>query len=175
LINLLTSLSSLNITDFGGAMDASVMTDMTDAELDVLLASASMHITIDNMLKGNTNISTSIPDLALVTAYTITDVVSKDEIKAFIIASNTLSSSSDFTNVTFNVTAITSLSASDRDVVLDSMIVRNLLTDQLETTMTADDPFDLYWPADTLYMNNDNTTFLTEAGINDVLTHYGLV
>ncbi|MGD9909607.1 MAG: hypothetical protein AB7U79_03260, partial [Candidatus Izemoplasmatales bacterium] len=175
LINLLTSLNALNITDFSGSMDASIVTDMDDAQLNVLLASASMHITIDNMLKGNNNISASIPDLAYTTAYTINNVVTKDEIKAFIIASNTLSSSSDFTNVNFDVTAITSLSAGDRDIVLNSMIVRNILTDQLETTMTADDPFDLYWPADTLYMNNDNTTFLTKDGINEVLTHYGLI
>ncbi|MDT8337246.1 MAG: hypothetical protein RQ856_05385, partial [Candidatus Izemoplasmatales bacterium] len=60
-------------------------------------------------------------------------------------------------------------------IVLDSMIVRNILTDELETMMTADDPFDLYWPGNSDYEQSNPAYFLTEAGINNVLTHYGLI
>lgn len=174
LIALLTALQTLGISDFSGSMDASIVSGLSNAQLDTLLASGSMHITVDNMLKGNANINTQIPALAQETIYGIVSVTTVAEIKAFIIASNTLAAG-DFTSASFSYAAIASLSAGDRDIVLDSMIVRNILTDQLETLMTSDDPFDLYWPANTSYMNNDPLTFLTEAGINEVLTHYGLI
>ncbi|MGD9909276.1 MAG: hypothetical protein AB7U79_01575 [Candidatus Izemoplasmatales bacterium] len=171
---LLTSLSTLGVSDFSGAMDASVVTSLTDAQLDTVLGSGSMHVTIDNMLKGNSNINTKIPDLAYEDVYDLTDIITKVEIKAFIKATNVLATG-DISNVSIDVNAVASLTPAERDIVLDSMIVRNIMTDQLEAMMLADDPFDLYWPADTSYMNNDNTTFLTEAGINEVLTHYGLI
>ena len=174
LIALLTSLQTLGISDFSGSMDASIVSGLTDAQLDTLLASGSMHITVDNMLQGNVNINTQIPALAQENIYGILNVTTVAEIKAFIIASDTLASG-DFTTTSFSYAAIASLSEGDRDTVLDSMIVRNILTEQLETLMNSDDPFDLYWPTNAEYMNSDPLTFLTEVGIDNVLSHYGLI
>lgn len=171
---LLTGLQTLGVSDFGGSISASVVTGLSDAQLDTVLASGSMQVSVDNMLKGNTNINTEIPDLAQEDVFNMTDITTKEEIKAFIKATNILATG-DISNIDFDVTIIAGLSASDRDIVLDSMIVRNMLTDELESMMLADDPFDLYWPANTSYMNDDPATFLSEAGINEVLTHYGLI
>ncbi len=172
--NLLYSLEALGITDFGGSVGGGTVTDMTSTELDTLLLSGSMQVTIDNMLKGNANINTKIPELAQEDVYNMTDITTKTEIKAFILATQQIGAG-DITNVTFSTAVITSMTPAERDIALDSMIVRNMLTDELEAMMLADDPIDLYWPANSDYMNSVPSTFLTEAGINNVLTHYGLI
>jgi len=171
---LLESLDTLGIIDFSGTVDASTVTGMNDAQLDILLGSGSMQVSIDNMLKDNANINTKIPDLAQEDVYNMTDITTKTEIIAFIKATQQIGAG-DITDVTFSTAIIAAMTPEQRDIVLDSMIVRNMLTDELEASMLADDPFDLYWPANTDYMNDDPATFLTEAGINAVLTHYGLI
>ncbi len=174
LINLINAFNAIGIGDYSDALDAGDINNLTEAQLDVILLSDSMHITIDNMLRGNPAINTDIPALAEDnTTYTITVTV-KSEIKDFIIATQQFAGV-DFTSVSFNVAAITGLTPGQRDVVLDSMIVRNILTDELEATMTADDPLDLYWPANSDYEQNNPALFLKEAGINAVLSHYGLI
>ncbi len=175
LIALLNSLEVLNISNFSGSIDASIITDLDGSQMDTVLASGSMHITIDHMLKGNANVSSAVPDLALETVLTIPGVITSAELKAFILSTNILAPSGSFTTVNIDITSVTSLSESDRDIVLDSMIIRNILTDQLETMMTADDPIEMYWPNNNDYMNADPLTFLTESGINLVLTHYSLI
>ena len=177
LISLLTSLQVLNIGDFSGTMDSTIITTMTDSDLATLLASGSMHTTIDHMLKNNSNINTMIPDLAKETIYGLTDITTKIEIRAFIEATNILAEG-DFTTSSFSYTAIAALSESDRNTVLDSMIIRNIITDQLEALMASDDDaptFDLYLPSNAEYMNSDSLTFLTKVGVNNVLLHYGLI
>jgi hypothetical protein len=177
LISLLTSLQVLNIGDFSGTMDSTIITTMTDSDLATLLASGSMHTTIDHMLKNNSNINTMIPDLAKETIYGLTDITTKIEIRAFIEATNILAEG-DFTTSSFSYTAIAALSESDRNTVLDSMIIRNIITDQLEALMASDDDaptFDLYLPSNAEYMNSDPLTFLTKVGVNNVLLHYGLI
>ncbi len=171
---LLNSLDTLGISDFSGSVDASTVTSMDDSELNTLLGSGSMQVSIDNMLKGNANINTKIPDLAQEDVYNMTDITTKTEIIAFIKATQQIGAG-DITNVTFSTAVITAMTPEERDIALDSMIVRNMLTDELEAMMLADDPFDLYWPANADYMNSDPGTFLTEDGINNVLTHYGLI
>ncbi|MBU1144696.1 MAG: hypothetical protein KJ971_02405 [Firmicutes bacterium] len=171
---LLTSLETLGVLDFDGAMDPTVVTSMTDEDLTTLLLSGSMQVTIDDMLKDNPNIV--VPDLATEDVFNLTSITTKVEIKAFIIATQ-LMGATDISTVSFNYMVIAALTPEQRDVVLDSMIVRNLLTDQLEATMLADDPFDLYWPLDSEYEDplDPSGTFLTEVGINNVLTHYGFI
>ncbi len=174
LINLINAFNAIGVGDYGDALSAGDINDLTEAQLDVILLSDSMHITIDNMLRDNPAINTDIPALAEDnTTYSITVTV-KSEIKDFIIATQQFAGV-DFTSVSFNVAAITGLTPGQRDLVLNSMIVRNILTDELEATMLADDPLDLYWPANTDYEENNPALFLTEAGINAVLTHYGLI
>ncbi|QVK18378.1 hypothetical protein KHQ81_01285 [Mycoplasmatota bacterium] len=166
---ILTSLQTLDVSDFGGAMNASTITSMSDAELTTMLESGSTHATFDNMLKGNANINTKIPDLAKEDVYNMLGITTKTEIKAFIKAANTLAVG-NFTTVSFNVAAIAGLTPAQRDVVLDSMIVRNCLTGELEPIIDADPFFSV---DSTYYENNDETTFFTKPGIILVLTHYG--
>jgi len=172
LINIINAFDVLALTNYGDPMNANTITSLTDTDIDDILQSDSLHITIDNMLRGNASISGSIPTLAEdITTYTIT-VTIKSAVKNFILATQQIAGA-EFTNVTFDVSTVTSLTPAQRDIVLDSMIVRNILTDQLEAMMLLDP--DPYWPDNSDYMLNDPTTFLTEAGINNVFTHYGLI
>jgi hypothetical protein len=171
LINMLNGFSTLGLTDYNDAFNSSTITNLTSTQIDEILLSNSLHVTIDNMLRGNAAISDSIPTLAEdVTTYTITITI-KSAVKNFILATQQFTGA-DFTSISFNVTSVTSLTPAQRDIVLDSMIVRNILTDELETMMLADP--DPYWPANSDYMNSDPLTFLTEAGINNVFTNYGM-
>ncbi|MDD3478450.1 MAG: hypothetical protein PHP32_06190 [Candidatus Izemoplasmatales bacterium] len=170
---LLTSLEALGITDFSGSMDASIVTSMSDAELDILLDSGSMQVTIDNMLKGNANISAEIPALAVEDVYDMTDITTKAEIKAFIRAANTMGAASIET-VDFSLAAITALTPAERDTVLNSMIVRNMITDDIETAIAVINanniplgPFYSFDNSD--YENNDPGLFLTKQGALDAI------
>jgi hypothetical protein len=157
--HLLNSLKQLEASDFNGNMNATVITAMTDPELDTLLNSGSIHITTDHMIKGNTNVE--VPDLALATIYQIPDITIKTEIIAFIRASNILSST-DFTTTSFNATTISSLDETDRDRVLASMIVRNSITDEFETIVNNDPSYSI---DQNYYEGQDINSFLTREGI----------
>jgi len=168
LINLMTSLDTLGLGDFGGSFDASIITTMTNGELDILLASGSVHSTIDNMLRANGALL--IPTLAEGTPYAFT-MTTKDEVKLFILATQkVLVGGDDFTNVSFDLGAIAGLSASDQGVVADSMIVRNTLTPQLES-LIAVDPFNLYVLQDSDYMTLPRD-FLTKSSILAIIDTY---
>ena len=174
MIYMFDAFNILGLTDYNSNFDASVITGKTGAEIDQMLLSASVHVTVDNMMRGNASVASKIPALAEDnTTYAVT-VTIKPTIRNFILATQQVGTG-DFTNITFNAAGVAGLSPAQRDIVLDSMIVRNILTDELETMMLEDDPFDLYWPANSDYMNSDPLTFLTEDGINAVFTHYGLV
>ncbi|PKL01519.1 MAG: hypothetical protein CVV56_00630 [Tenericutes bacterium HGW-Tenericutes-1] len=175
---LLTALETLGISDFGGSMNASTVTTMTDANLTTMLLSGSMHVTMDNMLKGNPNIV--VPNKAYVggnlttSLYDITGLIQANEIKYFILAASTIPGA-DFTNVDFSYNAIEGLTPAEQTTVLTSMIVRNMVTPDLVSAVNAyntpvfvpgrPDP-KLYDPIpDSFYEDNDNTTFLTSAAI----------
>lgn len=175
---LLTALETLGISDFGGSMNASTVTTMTDANLSTMLSSGSMHVTMDNMLKGNPNIV--VPNKAYVGGnlitplYDINGLIQANEIKYFILAASTIPGA-DFTNVDFSYSAIEGLTPAQQNTVLTSMIVRNMITPDLVAAVNAynnpvfvpgrPDP-KLYDPIpDSFYEDNDNTTFLTSAAI----------
>jgi uncharacterized ubiquitin-like protein YukD len=165
--NLILALKTVDVGDFSGAIPASTITSLGDAELDVILESGSMHVTIDNMIWGNSNINTLIPDYAEGLAltdllYNMTDIIIKAEIKAFIKAANTASNTSDITNISFDVAAIQGMTPEQRDIVLDSMIVRNILTAEIEAT-----PFYVANPSN--YEQNNTSYFLTKQGIKTIL------
>lgn len=175
MIYMLDAFDVLGLADYNSNFDATVITGLTSSEIDQVLLSDSVHITVDSMLRGNASISGGIPALAEDnTTYSVT-VTTKPAIRNFILATQQISGAS-FTNVTFNVTAIASLDANQRDIVLDSMIVRNILTPELENMATTF-PFSLdpYVFVNTDYMNDDPLTFLKEVAINAALTHYGLI
>jgi len=166
---LLTSLQKLGVTDFGGAMDASIVTSLSDADLDIVLASGSMQVTIDDMLQDNPNII--VPAYATEDVFGLTGVTTKAEIKAFIKATNTIDAG-DISNVNFDLTAIEALDAGERDIVLDSMIVRNQITPDLETMCM--NPFDTYVLTNADYENSDPANFLIKTTILAIFTHYGI-
>ncbi|PKK94353.1 MAG: hypothetical protein CVV60_06855, partial [Tenericutes bacterium HGW-Tenericutes-5] len=136
MIYMLDAFDVLGLADYNSNFDATVITGLTSPEIDQVLLSDSVHITVDSMLRGNASISGGIPALAEDnTTYSVT-VTTKPAIRNFILATQQISGAS-FTNVTFNVTAIASLDANQRDIVLDSMIVRNILTPELENMATT--------------------------------------
>jgi hypothetical protein len=161
---LLDALEVLGAGDFGGGMDAGVITGMDDAKLTTMLISGSVHTTIDNMMRGNSNINTKIPDLALANPEKLykANLISKVEIKAFIKATQTITTGS-FTSVSFDVAAIAALSPAEREIVADSMIVRNILTPNLQVVAINAAPPYILSLSD--YENDDPATFLTKAAV----------
>jgi hypothetical protein len=175
LIYMLDGFEVLGLNDYSSNFDASVITALTSTDIDQILLSASIHVTVDNMMRGNANISGKIPALAEdATTYAVT-VTTKTEIRDFILATQQVGAS-DFTTVTFDIYAVAALDSTQRDTVLDSMIVRNILTPELEDLATQF-PFsaDPYIFVNTDYMNDDPLTFLKETAIIAALTHYGLI
>jgi hypothetical protein len=169
---LLTSLKTLGITDFTtGNFSATVITGKSDAQLTLMLASGSMHVTFDNMLHANPNIV--IPELAQTDLlFSITNLTLANEIKYFILAANVIGGS-DFTNVDFDYNAILLLTSDERNTVAKSMIVRNILTPDLETAVAAKNILIAPTPGFNLneedYELNELTTFLTELDFIEVL------
>jgi hypothetical protein len=175
LIYMLDGFEVLGLSDYSSNFDASVITALTSSDIDQILLSASIHVTVDNMMRGNASISGKIPALAEdATTYAVT-VTTKTEIRDFILATQQVGAS-DFTTVTFDIYAVAALDSTQRDIVLDSMIVRNILTPELENLATQW-PFSLdpYVFVNTDYMNDDMLTFLKETAIVAALTHYGLI
>lgn len=166
LINLLTSLDMLDLGAFGDSVDGSTLTSMTSGEMDILLASGSMHTTISQMMKGNASVNGNIPDLAMDDLYGLTDIVIKSEIKAFITACNTLSAGSDMTTLNINLALITGKTPAERDIILDSMIVRNIITPDLEAAADLH-PTYAFVAAD--YESNPVLDFLTKAACIDAI------
>lgn len=172
LIYMLDGFEVLGLNDYSSNFDASIITALTGSDIDQIFLSASIHVTVDNMMRGNANISGKIPALAEdATTYAVT-VTTKTEIRDFILATQHFGAS-DFTSVTFDIYAVAALDSTQRDTVLDSMIVRNILTPEIEDLGTYS--LDPYVFVNTDYMNDDPLTFLKETAIIAALTHYGLI
>jgi hypothetical protein len=153
---------------------------MTQTDLETLVDSGSIHISIDNMLRDNGSID--IPDKAIVDTgtapvadyYNITaiDVTQSEEVVYFILAANQLvTGGSDFTNVTFDFTAIQNLSSAEQDIVLTSMIVRDTIT---ETIYDTAEPNPLYTLEASDFEDNNKdriASFMTKQGILDYIAY----
>jgi hypothetical protein len=162
---ILIALKKLDIADFTADLSASIITSLTDADLDILMTSGSVHTTISNMFYNNTNINSSIPDLALATLYGIADIVIKIEVKAFIAAAKAFGSV-NFETVDFDLATIAAMNETDRNIVIASMIVRNKITPNLVGAINIKDgenfpggPFFVVDAED--YESNDLGTFFT--------------
>ena len=162
LINMVAGFDTLGLSGYGASFDANAITALTATQIDDLLLSDSIHITIDSMLKGNAAIAGSVPVLATDSTTYSVDVTTKTEIKNFLLATQQFAGV-NFTNVTFNIASVTGLNQTQRDIVLESMIVRNILTDEIETNP-------LYTPDANNYEENNLAYFLTVAGIKTVLS-----
>ena len=164
--DLLNSLDTLGLGTFGGNFDASVITTMSDADLVIMLASGSVHSTVDNMLRDNGNII--IPSKAEGTPYSFT-MTTAEEVKLFILASQkVLSGGSDFTNVSFSPAVLGGLSAGDQDVVATSMIARATLTPLLEALFFPNPNHPSLLVASE-YEDNDMGSFLTKVAVLDIV------
>ncbi|MFA5380792.1 MAG: hypothetical protein WC296_02455 [Candidatus Izemoplasmatales bacterium] len=178
LINLMNALKALSFDGFDDSVSASTITNLNSASLDIILTSASMHVTIDNMMKGNANINTHIPDEAYVdgdpetgTLYDIIGLIQAAEIKAFILAAKEVGA--DFQTVSFSYTSLAGKTEAQQTTILGSMIVRNIITPDLVSAVNDYnnlfhvDP-DLYnpIPPDMYYMDDLTVHgFLNAAGI----------
>ena len=166
---LLEALHVLGVSDFDGAMNASTITSMDDADLTTMLLSGSVHTTIDNMMRGNTNINSEIPELAETDALYKSDILTTTEIKAFIKATQVVTTGS-FTTVSFDIAAIAGLTVPEREIVADSMIVRNITTPQIE--LLASNPADPYTINNTDYELDDTNTFLKKPILLAIIAYY---
>ena len=164
---LLDSLEMLGVSDFGAAFNPAVIMQMNETELNDFLNSGSIHTTIDKMLKGNANISGSIPSQALFTmypasAYPIAGMITKAELVNFIRAVQVLGGD-NFTTFNVDYASISGKTTAEHAIILNSMIIRNIITNDIETAVgvknfTVEPDFIL--DAED-YMDNNITTFLT--------------
>lgn len=174
---LLVSLKMLGLSAFGDALEPAAVTAIFDDADDrvIFTNSASIHVTLDNMIKHNPNISGSIPALARHDViYNINNVTTKDEIIAFIRAADTLataqSSGDDFTQISFSFAGLLALDQAQQSVILDSMIVRNKITPETEIFCAATPP--IYNLIATDYELDDISTFLRKTTFEDIILHY---
>jgi hypothetical protein len=164
---LILAFDELSITNFDTGIDASVITSLNETKLNIIMDSGTMHLTIESFIQGNNLIS--IPDLAIDDLFGTTDILIRDEVIDFILATQIIANpGDDITNISFNFTAISSLSVGDRNIVLESMIVRNVITPDVESAV-AIDPFYALDASD--YMENNTSYFLTKQGIIDYINH----
>jgi len=136
LYNLLVALDAIGIDDFTTVtVGGDVFGAMDGTQIDTILDSGSMHITIDNMLKENGSINSSIPDIALYPAniYDISGVILRDEIKYFILGVQPIGGGDISAAIDFN--SFTGLDQNQRDTALVSMIIRCKVTPDLTTYM----------------------------------------
>lgn len=172
-IYLVNALTTLGLGDFSSSIDGSTITGLTGPELDTILLSGSMHLTIEDIIQGNGALS--IPDVADGYAYSdlfaLTDILVAGEVKAFILGAsafiNSTGSGASISNVTFNFADMQSVDVTTRSTMLNSMIVRNMITPDIE--MVASNPLDPYTFVNSDYELNDPNTFLTKAAIQTFL------
>jgi len=166
LIDLLNALKALNFNSFSDNInDSYITTDIESSTIrNSILASASLHVTIDRMMNTSDYIVEHTPSKAQETAYGIT-VITKDEITNFIMAAKVVGEQS-FLNVTFDLETLQDLYSADRDAVetiLESMIVRNAITNELRPT-----PLFGFFNAED-FEDNDPNSFLTKVAILELL------
>ncbi|MFP4478789.1 MAG: hypothetical protein ACLFPM_05105 [Candidatus Izemoplasmatales bacterium] len=164
--DLLTGLEELSITSFTGGVDPTIVTGLTSTQLNTILNSGSLHVTIDNMLQANASLT--IPTFVLVDLYNIVGLIEKTEIVDFIAAVNILGET-DITNATLDFNAIANLTTSEQDAVLDSAIVRATITPDVESAKQNAEMIDPY--TGTWEYEVDGTT-LTKASIQGVIDQY---
>jgi len=165
-INLINALNILGISDFDSSISGSALTGLDETQLNTILDSGTMHLSIEDIIQGNGNIASDIPNKALADLFALTDILIRDEVINFILASKAFAGEgSDITSVDFSTLSIASLQTmpeSQRNTILASMIVRNILTPDIEQAASIDPGFTLQ-ASD--YEDNLTSTFLTSAGI----------
>jgi len=163
---LLEGMNALGLGSYDDALNPATVTDLEAADIDAILLSGSMHVTLYNMLRGNGNITT--PNLAKeVNLYGVAGITKAVELRNFIVAVNAFGGN-DFSGANFTVNGILLLTPGDRTTVITSMIVRDSITDDIET-LDGFDPFFTLVATD--YMENNAALFLSIAGIERYLNY----
>lgn len=138
LARLLDALRIFAVADFNVPLDAASLNAFTETEIDQLLASGSVHYTIQHMIQDNDFLV--IPDYAKEPFYGLEHpIITRDEVKRFILAVQALASG-DITTITFNFESIAQLNAEKQEVVLSSIIVRATISGPLRTLVNSYDP-----------------------------------
>ncbi|QWC00686.1 hypothetical protein KHQ88_03710 [Mycoplasmatota bacterium] len=166
--DLLNGLKIIGVSSFTGGVDPTDVTGLSAVDLDILLDSGSLHVTVDNMLQANNSIT--IPSFVKVDLYGMTDIIEETEIINFIVAVDTLGES-DLRNASFNFSVIASLTSSQQDTVLSSAIVRATITPQVKDAKTL---WNLANPSNqytTAWVYESDGTTLTKASILDFINH----
>lgn len=162
LVNLLIALNALGVSGFDGGISPNLIGSGLDFPL--ILESGSMHVTIDNIIDGNNQLI--VPDLAQDDLYGLTNITLEDEIIALIDAVDAFSASADVSDVSFDFNTIATLTPAEQSTILDSMIVRNIITDDVETAVDLNP---LYTLDASDYMENNTSLFLTKQGVTDYI------
>lgn len=172
LIDIIKALDVLNMENFNDSVDTSVMTTLTTGQLNTVLNSGSFHLTINNKLRTNASINADIPALAENTYYGLaSNLVNKAEIVNFIIAINTVSDGAgNFSSTVIDLAAVAGLDATERGIVLNSRIIRNKITPDLET-LDLGDPTYAFNPL-TDYEDDPVQDFLNKVACLDALEHF---
>ncbi len=134
LLNMLEAIRVIGIDNFNEdlANKAELITGKGRTDLELLLASDSIHLSFENMLSSNTNIS--IPDVAkdalyIGTPFEIPSVTTKEHLVDFILAAKVISD--NFTSASFSMENM-KLIVDGRDTIIASLIVRHNLTIEIK-------------------------------------------
>lgn len=166
LARLLEGMNALGLGSYDDALNPATVTDLSGATIDTILASGSLHVSLFNMLDGNVNITT--PDLAKeVNLYGVAGITKAAELRNFIVAVNAFGGN-DFSSAAFDINGLLLLTPGDRAIVATSMIVRDSITDEIET-LDGVDPFFTLVASD--YMEDNVALFLTAAGVLRYLSY----
>jgi len=175
LVKILTSLKLLEITSFGDDIDADKIDTIFQDETDrnIFVNSGSIHITLDNMIKQNPDVGSSIPALAQeAILYDIVNVTKKVAIINFVLAVNALSSGDNFTEASFSFATILTLSPSQQNIILESMIVRNKITPETELFCAVPSAPGPYALVATDYEEDNVLYFLRKTTFEDIILTY---
>jgi len=164
LIDILLGLDAIGVSGFDGGIDPALIG--TGLDFDLIMNSGSLHVSIDNIIDSNAQLE--VPLLAEDTLYGLSNITVKSEIIALIDAVDAFSTSADVSDVTFDFNTIAGLTTTEQNTILESMIVRNIITDDVETAVGID-PFYSLDASD--YMSNNTSLFLTKQGVLDYIDH----
>ncbi len=160
---------NLNITTFSVSFSGNIFNGMTPTQINTVFNSASMHLTVEKMIKLNANVNTYIPDITgqvviVDSLYSLTDIISVQETVNFVLAIDALGGS---ITGDFDSSSLTLLTAAQRQTVIESSIARCRLTEDFENMMILNGT--PYGPSDYEILDTVGEDCLTEAAAQAAL------
>ena len=163
LIHIIQSFNALGLSGYDGGISPGLMS--TGLDYTTILASGSMHATIDNVIDQNDALD--IPDLAMDTLYGFNNVTISEEIIDLINAVDAFDAG-DLTSANFTFGSISTLDSNKRSTIVQSMTVRNMITPDVENAAALM----LITFNNTDYVNDDPLTFLKVTVVEGFLSTY---